>query len=72
MFTKVINLILNILFLFYNEKKNKENFEFVSSKQIDDDDDDVESSHSDCLIIEPDISISTSDNVSISKKKNEK
>jgi len=54
-------------FFFYNEKKNKENFEFVSHKQIDDDDD-AESSHSDCLIIEPDVPTSKSDEVSNSKQ----
>ncbi len=52
----------------YSVKKNKENFEFISTKQIDDDDD-AESSHSDCLIIESDMTSSTititSDNVSI-------
>jgi len=40
-----------------HNEKNKENFEFISTKQIDDD---AESSHSDCLIIEPDIPTTTS------------
>jgi len=52
--TKKFFLQHSFLF-FHSEKKNKENFEYVSTKQIDDDDDDAESSHSDCLIIEPDV-----------------
>ncbi len=51
----------SFFFFFSNAKKNKENFEFISTKQIDDD---AESSHSDCLIIEPDVSIPTPKDVS--------
>ncbi len=67
MYIKITNLILKHSFFFYNGKKNKENFEFVSHKQINDDDDDAESSHSDCLIIEPVVPTSKSDDVSNSK-----
>ncbi len=66
MYVKITNLILKHSFLIYNGKKNKENFEFVSHKQIDDD---AESSHSDCLIIEPVVPTSKSDDVSNSKNR---